>query len=1528
MPNCQNCPQGYVWYPYTGNICYRVEFAPYPSYTACTTPYSAFRATPSNVNGLTGSLLYSPGWSSNGTGTYTLLTTDYLWKNNWAIHPTNGLSYNDGPCNRTFMDSNLFANNPTDNWVGQNVCLPGKGGNIYLGVSSNNGKYRVLLNGTEILNTSLQSSGLHSGLQWDIYPITLPDVTQTLPYNILQVFSDSQFGFEVYSNTFDQLTGATSTNDLNILCNSVFGCFGRTTPVTYYQNATYSNYQAIPYFSDITIPGFYATECLDGGVRMVYCDSSVSQICVTYTTESNYSPTKINLTSLGIYNGKPYYSFQPNSTKVWYIYWNITNNRWEVVVLNYGQSFDPSQGYLNSYLTNSTNSTYPVEGQWINIYPLDNILSSSLGVCTTPGLTPTATSTKTPTPTPTPTTPNCVDGGKFIYPDLKNGYVTYLDCCGNLKTINRVTGTFKITECFQLNSIQGFNTSFQGFSDPGDLLILGTGGACTSKCITQTPTPTSTKTPTPTKTTTPTITPTTACKASVTFTNLFTIEVGWTDCCGTKQFQAFQPGTHTIAGDGIQMGSLTYPYLTVTGITYGSLSTCCKDIVPSPTQTSTATNTPTPTTTQIIRQLQCCCSIGETIIIQPTNPGVVFTPGDVWTDSNGYCWSVLFGNNYTVNTTYSNWGAFTYFGSNLSSSGTACTTCCKVKGNTCPPKVTSTPTNTPTKTPQPTAMTGLTPTATASNTPTFTPTNTKTPTPTSAPSTICVTYCNVSEGTIGTGYTCDLNSTTYVELNSVGIFNNKPYFKFFNSGFIYFNTQFNQWVYQQYFNPTTGGYGTLYAYAGSGPTPGTFSYTGQITIFGLTPISAVSGVCPTPTPTPTSLSTLCFNYCDVTDNYIFDCSTYITTNITSSGIYNGYNYYILPTTYGNTYIYYGTNGFWIWGPILGDVTEIYDFTNTATYPNLYDNNSNWANGYIDYIINGPCPTPTPTPIPCNCVDSFTISVPLVKGGVSIIYEDCCGNIKGPFRYFQPKGGGIITIKDCVKIGSVVSSNVTIEIDPQYSEGAPCCGQVCPTQTQTPTSTSTPTPTTTITPTRTTTKTPTPTKTPTKTATQGLTPTATPTNTRTPNNTPTKTTTNTPTLTKTPTSTPTPTATLCECCQPPSGGTICLNYLISYDVGVGYYSETLTPQGLYNGKSYYLLIVRYFTQTLNYYIFWSSTNNRWEMRLSGLGQIDPNGSYGYYLISNEQTPTSSTNNWVDMTNGSVNRVVILRSTSVGQCNVPTPTPSQTSTQPLPFCAPYTYVTFSGNSLVDIMYDDCCGTRRYVTNVSGSTIINDCVKVNSVLPFTGNSRPAIIRNVQYTGSCSTLSCTPTPTPTGYNLLPVLTGLKIEVMYFNQTEWSINQNLYTSLGYIPVQIPNSAQYYGLVPHSCMSALFYVYANGVNVLEANMNNTCCASGNVCRNDYNYPPFGSYWDKSRYSSVTFDSQQASQIAQTLGNGNTTLTINMVCAKSLTPTNCYGAYTNTQCHNEAEWIRISKSDGTVIFNGGIDTIQNLTINLI
>jgi hypothetical protein len=244
----------------------------------------------------------------------------------------------------------------------------------------------------------------------------------------------------------------------------------------------------------------------------------------------------------------------------------------------------------------------------------------------------------------------------------------------------------------------------------------------------------------------------------------------------------------------------------------------------------------------------------------------------------------------------------------------------------------------------------------------------------------------------------------------------------------------------------------------------------------------------------------------------------------------------------------------------------------------------------------------------------------------------------------------------------------------------------------------------------------------------------------------------------------------------------------------------------------------------------------------------------------------------------------------------------------------------------MYDDCCGTRRYVTNVSGSTIINDCVKVNSVLPFTGNSRPAIIRNIQYTGSCSTLSCTPTPTPTSYKLAQALTGLKIEAIFISAL---FPTSLPTGYEFAPIPNTNPVQYYGFNYHNCNAAWFYAYANGVKVLDVILNNNVNypPPGTLCENFDNRP----FWDLnpnslSRYSSVILDSQQATQLAS-LSLDQQTISFNLVCAKTLTPHQCNDSYPPDVCHSDITWIRISKSDGTVVFNGGVDTFNTFTINV-
>jgi len=129
----------------------------------------------------------------------------------------------------------------------------------------------------------------------------------------------------------------------------------------------------------------------------------------------------------------------------------------------------------------------------------------------------------------------------------------------------------------------------------------------------------------------------------------------------------------------------------------------------------------------------------------------------------------------------------------------------------------------------------------------------------------------------------------------------------------------------------------------------------------------------TPTPTPTSLPVMCFEYCDVTTDYVFDCNNIIRMNIVSSGTLYGKYYWILPTTYGNTYVWCNGDTIyadWQWGASLGDqfsqysnLFNVIDFDPTNSFPiSGPDPLNTWDNGaVINSSYLGPCITPTPTP---------------------------------------------------------------------------------------------------------------------------------------------------------------------------------------------------------------------------------------------------------------------------------------------------------------------------------------------------------------------------------------------------------------------------------------------------------------------------------------------------------------------------------------------------------------------------------------
>lgn len=135
----------------------------------------------------------------------------------------------------------------------------------------------------------------------------------------------------------------------------------------------------------------------------------------------------------------------------------------------------------------------------------------------------------------------------------------------------------------------------------------------------------------------------------------------------------------------------------------------------------------------------------------------------------------------------------------------------------------------------------------------------------------------------------------------------------------------------------------------------------------------------------------------------------------------------------------------------------------------------------------------------------------------------------------------------------------------------------------------------------------------------------------------------------------------------------------------------------------------------------------------------------------------------------------------------------------------------------------------------------------------------------------------------------------------------------------------YYTIGTHTCNRSLFEVYGNGnVYVGDFRMNNdsgvgggiTAHSGNEICR-DYNNVPHaltGGYWGGtagSRYDKITLTYQQALDIATATGGG-TMVTFSMIAAMST-----YGASCSSSdgAHSGVTWIRMTKPNGEVIYNG-------------
>jgi hypothetical protein len=152
----------------------------------------------------------------DSTPNYTA-TTANIWRNDL------GDRCDYGPLLRQMVwTQSGSAGTPTDRWICHNTCITGSTGTTktyYFGMGGFRG-FRFIYDGVEKINTF--SGTLNNFSQawswWHVYPLEVTAGKHTLSfcgYNSGSTTTNAAFGVEIYDNTFQSLTAATSLNALN-----------------------------------------------------------------------------------------------------------------------------------------------------------------------------------------------------------------------------------------------------------------------------------------------------------------------------------------------------------------------------------------------------------------------------------------------------------------------------------------------------------------------------------------------------------------------------------------------------------------------------------------------------------------------------------------------------------------------------------------------------------------------------------------------------------------------------------------------------------------------------------------------------------------------------------------------------------------------------------------------------------------------------------------------------------------------------------------------------------------------------------------------------------------------------------------------------------------------------------------------------------------------------------------------------------------------------------------------------------------
>lgn len=364
---CSSCPTGYQLSE-DGSFCYKYNTQP-ATFLGDTLPICR---SPWTTYGTEGTLIYNPGYTLEGNGTYEQIdVNNTFWRNTTT-------TVNNGPLNRVGVwTCNSYA--PINEWVGFSVKVNVLDSKMYyIGMAGDN-QIRFSVNGQVILQQDalnldpiFPAWGQEAAFRyWHVYPVTLTAGENVITVEGYNLGSPGSFGVEIYDNTPAELKVATSEADLKYVFSSkdmvgkYFQTGGSTTgygcPSGYFLDAStqpYSCRQLVKEPVSTTGPSTqiinpYVTGLLGNWRPWQQIAYNVNRAQNPHWANSAEGATDIRRS--GAYSSfTPYWNWMYNPTAMRYLLTgNQTDNRWvtatEVTKYNQKGVDIESKDALNMY---------------------------------------------------------------------------------------------------------------------------------------------------------------------------------------------------------------------------------------------------------------------------------------------------------------------------------------------------------------------------------------------------------------------------------------------------------------------------------------------------------------------------------------------------------------------------------------------------------------------------------------------------------------------------------------------------------------------------------------------------------------------------------------------------------------------------------------------------------------------------------------------------------------------------------------------------------------------------------------------------------------------------------------------------------------------------------------------------------------------------------------------------------------------------------------------------------------------------